>query len=127
MDQVAARQAKLNYEPKNTKTSEVCFNLKMGDVSRIVLEPGDMTRYEFYLIPQADDLITVGGVRGDVVVALVNTLQATMYTRIPFNEQDIDAVASYMCNHLHPGVGASPTAYYTCRIIASFLHRLGAA
>jgi hypothetical protein len=43
----------LDYNPTNVGMNELAFRIGQGIPARVILEPGDATRYEFLIIPQS--------------------------------------------------------------------------
>lgn len=49
----------LNFDPNYIKT--IADNISRGEATVVLLQPGDATRYEFYIIPQTDERLRIPG------------------------------------------------------------------
>lgn len=56
----ADRTQTLNFEPANISNLELLHRLHEGETTRVILEPGDATRYDLLIIPLNDQTSPTG-------------------------------------------------------------------
>jgi hypothetical protein len=90
----------LTYTPSNIGMNELVTRLKRGLATRIILEPGDATRYELMIIPQSGlraDTFTGNGPAHLVVVRQVSSTLFACHLRKqngPYWPGDFSAISN---------------------------------
>lgn len=88
----------MNCKPKNIDMEALARRCLKGRTSRVILEPGDMTRYELYIIPFGNPKLRQGGT-DETYSLLVVTSPQSQQSAYPFSHV-FDPDHGYMKSHL---------------------------
>lgn len=106
-------------EPLNISLAEAGRRLAANQTVRIHIEPGDATRYEFFLLPMSDRNLQVQGTNEEhLMVAIYSPSRYGVYpVRVPYSEKDIGHTGHYLAGHMF--IGPDVVQGYTCFIIVA--------
>lgn len=114
----------MNLAPRNASLAEIASRLAMNLTARVVIEPGDMTRYEFYLIPMGDPhLRSAGTGQGHFMISIVTPHWAVHVAYPVFFGAGVgDHTVGYLIEHMF--FRPEHTQTETVRVIVGFLKLL---